>query len=99
MVGIAAFFFWMEGMRSFEDHVHSFVIRVWQEPREIEGAGPEWRGRIEHVQSGEGVYFRSLDKLVEFIVASLSDADRWASSIRGKRGMLARLARRLHSHE
>jgi len=85
-------------MRSFEDHVHSFVIRVWQEPREIEGAGPEWRGRIEHVQSGERVYFRSLDTMVEFIVAYLSDADPQSSLVGEKRGMLQRLTRRLRSH-
>lgn len=84
-------------MKSFEDHVHSFVIRVWQEPREIEDAGPEWRGRIEHVQSGDRAYFRHLDKMVEFIVAYLSDRGQGSPLIGGERGTLQRLMRRLRS--
>lgn len=85
-------------MRSFEDHAHSFVIRVWQEPREIEGAGPEWRGRIEHVQSGNRVYFRHLDKMVEFIVAYLNDPDQCSALAGGRRGMLQAILRRLKPH-
>jgi hypothetical protein len=95
---MAAFFFRVISMRSFEDHVHSFVIRIWQEPREIEGAGPEWRGRIEHVQSGERVYFRHLDKLVDFILTYLSDADQRTALTAGRRGMLQRLMRSLRPH-
>jgi len=86
-------------MRSFEDHVHSFVIRVWQEPRELEGAGAEWRGRIEHVQSGERAYFRSLDKMLEFMMAHLNGAERRPSLIAGKRGMLQKLRYWLRSLE
>jgi hypothetical protein len=82
-------------MRSFEDHVHSFVIRVWQEPREIEGAGPEWRGRIEHVQSGERAYFQHLDRMVEFIVTYLSEPAQRSALIGGKRGVLQTIMRRL----
>lgn len=87
-------------MRSFEDRVHSFVIRVWQEPREIEGTGPEWRGRIEHVQSGERVYFRTLDRMVEFITVYLKDAGSQSSllksirGVEGKKGTLQRLTHR-----
>ena len=58
-------------MRSFQEHANSFVVRIWLEPREIEGADPEWRGRIEHVESGDRAYFRGLDKMVEFMVGHL----------------------------
>ena len=46
---------------------HSFLIRVWLEPREIPGAEPEWRVRIEHVQTGRYAFFRNLDDVVMFI--------------------------------
>jgi hypothetical protein len=83
-------------MKSFERHSNSFIIRIWQEPREIEGTNPEWRGRVEHMQSGERAYFRDTTKMVEFIMSHLDD---WSESpplaVKGKRGVLRRLLRRL----
>jgi hypothetical protein len=54
-------------MKSFEENTHAFVVRVWLEPREIDGAPPEWRGVIEHVPSGERRYLRNLDDIAVFI--------------------------------
>lgn len=31
---------------------YTFIVRVWWEPREIEGAAPIFRGVVEHVPSG-----------------------------------------------
>jgi len=45
-----------------------FILRVWRETREIEGAAPEWRGVIEHAPSSERRYFKNLDELVDFIM-------------------------------
>jgi hypothetical protein len=42
----------------------TFVIRFW---REWSAAGPQWRGRIEHVQSGESAPFLSWRQMVDFI--------------------------------
>ena len=42
----------------------TFVVRFWQE---WSAAGPRWRGRIEHVQSGEGATFLNLDGMLDFI--------------------------------
>jgi hypothetical protein len=44
--------------------VSTFVIRFW---REWSAAGPRWRGRIEHVQSGESVTFLDLDEMLDFV--------------------------------
>jgi hypothetical protein len=41
----------------------AFIVRIWCEPREIEGALPEWRGMIEHVASGSQLYFTDLDEI------------------------------------
>jgi len=42
----------------------TFVVRLW---REWSAAGPRWRGRIEHVQSGESAAFLGLDRMLDFV--------------------------------
>ncbi len=44
-----------------------FIVRIWREPREIEGELPEWRGEIESIQTGEQRYLKSLDEIIIFI--------------------------------
>jgi hypothetical protein len=52
----------------------SFLIRLWQEPRE--GAGsPIWRGSIEHVQSGRRCYFLEDQVPVSFIAEMVDETD------------------------
>jgi hypothetical protein len=82
-------------MKSFQEHASSFVVRIWLEPREIEGASPEWRGRIEHVESGDRTYFRGLDKMVEFMVGHLDDLGGIPPFFRWKQGMREWLAQLL----
>jgi hypothetical protein len=65
-------------MRSSEEGRHTFIVRIWREPREIEGLAAEWRGQIERVGGGERRYFRRLDELVSFMqdYTIVDDADR-----------------------
>ena len=58
-------------MKSIEDDAHSFIVRVRLEPRELEGAVSEWRGMIEHVESGERRYLKDLDEITSFIAGYL----------------------------
>ncbi len=55
---------------------NTFVVRFWWERhREEADRTMRWRGRIEHVQSGEGMAFRDAQELLAFIerfVAPLS---------------------------
>jgi len=44
--------------------VSTFVVRFWQE---WSAAGPRWRGRIEHVQSGESGTFLGLNGMLDFV--------------------------------
>ena len=44
--------------------ISTFVVRVW---REQSVAGLRWRGRIEHVQSGESATFLHLDEILDFV--------------------------------
>jgi hypothetical protein len=41
-----------------------FVLRFW---RESLGAGSRWRGRIEHVQSGESAAFGDVSGMLAFL--------------------------------
>jgi hypothetical protein len=42
----------------------TFVVRFW---REWSAAGSRWRGRIEHLQSGQGAVFLDVDGMLGFI--------------------------------
>ena len=44
--------------------ISTFVVRFWQE---WSAAGSRWRGRIEHVQSGESAVFLGLDEMLGFV--------------------------------
>jgi hypothetical protein len=61
--------------------VSTFVIRFW---REWSAAGPRWRGRIEHVQSGESATFTDLGAVLIFVrrFGVMPDEKSW--SVRGK---------------
>ena len=45
-------------MKSIDEETQVFIVRLWRERREIEGARPVLRGTVEHVPSGER---RSMD--------------------------------------
>ncbi len=44
---------------------NSFVLRLWLEPAGEDS--PEWRWQVQHVQSGEQRYFRSLTAILDFV--------------------------------
>ena len=53
--------------------MHSFVVRLWLEPREITNAAPVWRGVIEHVPTGKRMYMKNLDQIKAFIESYLPE--------------------------
>lgn len=50
-------------MESPKETTHAFIVRIWIEHRESKDAEPIWRGVIEHVDSGDQVYFDQLDQI------------------------------------
>lgn len=42
----------------------TFVVRLWHE---WTAEGPRWRGRIEHLQSGEATAFVEVEEMVRFL--------------------------------
>ncbi|GAB4448878.1 MAG: hypothetical protein Kow00120_19050 [Anaerolineae bacterium] len=53
---------------AFEEHAHSFVLRLWLEPSV---GRPEWRGWIRHVQTGEKLFFRDPKTILPFLLRFL----------------------------
>ena len=72
-------------MKSTKDTSHSFIIRVWIEPRDNKDAQPTWRGVIEHVGSGVRVYFDQLEQIainiLPYIEAMRSKIDKPESDV------------------
>ena len=54
-----------------ENNRQVFIVRIWREPREIEGALPEWRGVIESIHDNRRSYIKSLGEVVTFILPYL----------------------------
>jgi len=47
---------------------HAFIVRVWQESREVAGVPGPWRGFVEHVPGGERCYLREPTEIAEFVL-------------------------------
>ena len=52
---------------------HLFVLRLWSET--MGDNGVEWRGKIQHVTSGDVRYLRDWSKLLSMLLELLSEAD------------------------
>lgn len=66
-----------------DERTYTFVVRLWEERRDIPGALPVWRGSATEVTTRSSVYFNSLGELCEFLssqcgidVSAPSDVDR-----------------------
>jgi hypothetical protein len=46
---------------------HAFVVRIWEERRDIPGAPPVWRGFVSDARSGARIYFDTLPALCAFL--------------------------------
>ena len=67
--------------RNYQDyHSHLFTVRLWHE--ELGAGQREWRGKVQHVHSGEAFYFREWPALVNAIMNMLSDAEPEPLSVR-----------------
>jgi len=48
------------------DQSHLFVVRLWKADRQNDAF--EYRGRVQHVLSGETLHFRHWEMLIEFLL-------------------------------
>lgn len=51
----------------FDRDACSYVIRMWREIASNDKEQEEWRGWIQHVQSGKRVFFRDTAVIISFI--------------------------------
>jgi hypothetical protein len=70
---------------------HLFMLRMW--PEDLGGGQTDWRGRVQHVNSGEVRYFRDWPTLEAFVEGLLRrigpegpDAERAGRGDAGTRG-------------
>jgi len=54
-------------MKSNDEETQVFIVRLWCEAREIEGAKPVLRGTVEHVSSGERCSVKDLSGVLAFL--------------------------------
>lgn len=54
-------------MALLEDRTAVFIVRVWCERGDGDAAVTEWRGSVEHIQSGQRAFFRNLDAVLDFV--------------------------------
>ncbi len=52
---------------------HLFSLRLWQE--EVGADRLEWRGRLQHVLSGDTRHFRQWNTLIELLLTMLEDQE------------------------
>jgi hypothetical protein len=52
---------------------HLFTVRLWSE--EIDEGQAEWRGKLQHIISGEIRYFRDWDGLIALLQTMLSQRE------------------------
>lgn len=53
-------------------HSDLFTLRVW--PEEGEKGHTEWRGKVQHVTSGEARYFRDWETMLAFLLETLDSS-------------------------
>ncbi len=54
-------------MALLEDRTAAFIVRIWCERGDASSLAPEWRGSVEHVQTGQRAFFRHLDAVLDFM--------------------------------
>ena len=61
-------------MTSFEES-HTFIVRIWREPRTEMAVHALCRGMVEHVISHERGYFSTFAELIDFVDQRLTCPD------------------------
>ncbi len=66
-----------------QPEIHSFIVRVWQIPKDVALGSNDWRGSIDDVGNNKRLYFYRIDAVVRFIweqtgLAYRQSPSRWA---------------------
>ena len=66
-----------------EAHSDLFTLRVW--PEEVDDGQIEWRGKVQHVTSGDVFYFREWEAMLAFLLGILDSSELRGSKRRENR--------------
>jgi hypothetical protein len=50
-----------------DERTHTYVVRIWEERRDIVGMQPTWRGSLDDVRTGGRTYFATLGELMNYL--------------------------------
>ena len=78
-------------MKPLDERSHTFIVKIWEERRDVAGVAPTWRSSVDDVQGGGRVYFTTLRELSDHLRRRSGMA---ASLPRLRERLLARLRRR-----
>lgn len=54
-------------MKSLDERTYTYVVKIWEERRDMAGAEPTWRGSVEDIQTGTRRYFDALHDLSSYL--------------------------------
>jgi hypothetical protein len=54
-------------MPQLQEEPEVFIVRLWQENREADDLPPQFRGKVEHIASGQYRYIDELEKVPALI--------------------------------
>lgn len=54
-------------MKPLDERSHTFVVKIWEERRDIAGVERTWRGSVDDIQGGTRVYFTTLAELSNYL--------------------------------
>lgn len=83
----------MNPRRSFSDacslgrRAHSYLVRVWVEPREMEGESARVRGYVRDLRTGEETYLNDPDELGPYLGRQLGTRPRTATGTGERRSL------------
>jgi hypothetical protein len=68
-------------MDASERQTQVFIVRFWAEPRQVDNARVEWRGVVEHLQTGQRKYVQRPKDATRFIATYVPRSYRGVRSI------------------
>jgi hypothetical protein len=55
------------GSERLDERRQAFVVRIWQERRDVADGDPTWRGSVDDVRTGARTYFTTLGDLMDYL--------------------------------
>jgi hypothetical protein len=66
-------------VRPIDERSFTYVVKIWEERRDVAGADRTWRGSVDNVQTGDRQYFGTLLELSDYLQreSGMATISRW----------------------